>query len=264
MRLIAALPMYDWPEIAADTDRQWAQMRHRLMAAGIDAPAGLVRRNADMPAVNGGIRDVAGRLIAPDPASLPPEGLDLATLWRHPALLLGQTCWGPMECGLASHVRVTGRPDYSSFPGGRNTCYRSALVMRRSEAGAAAAPPLSAKAALPPLRRRMRFAFNDTESLSGYIGLRRDMTAAGLIACEAEFDSFWDECIATGSHRRSVRSIARGESDLAAIDCRSLELCRRFESDAMGELAIVGWTRLRPGPPFIAAAGLARALELAV
>ncbi|MEP4421807.1 MAG: phosphate ABC transporter substrate-binding protein, partial [Nitratireductor sp.] len=56
---IAALPMYDWPECRAETDAQWAAMAGRLRAAGVDAPAQLVRRNADMPAVPGGIRDAA-------------------------------------------------------------------------------------------------------------------------------------------------------------------------------------------------------------
>ncbi|KAI0165854.1 hypothetical protein GGR57DRAFT_497322 [Xylariaceae sp. FL1272] len=86
-KFIAALPMYDLPERRDVVDRQWAEVRNRLTAAGINAPQQLVRRNADMPAVpGGGIRDAGGNLIAPDPATLDPDGLDLHTLWRHPAI----------------------------------------------------------------------------------------------------------------------------------------------------------------------------------
>jgi ABC-type phosphate/phosphonate transport system substrate-binding protein len=93
---IAALPMYDWPEARAETDAEWRSLRARLSAAGIDAPEEIVRRNAELPAVPGGIHDDDGRMIAPDPATLPSDELDFPTLWKHPALLFAQTCWGPM------------------------------------------------------------------------------------------------------------------------------------------------------------------------
>lgn len=67
---------------------------HPFLAKGIDAPKGLTRRNGDMPAVPGGIRGKDGAIIAADPATLDPDALDLAVLWRHPALLISGTCWG--------------------------------------------------------------------------------------------------------------------------------------------------------------------------
>jgi ABC-type phosphate/phosphonate transport system substrate-binding protein len=115
---IAALPMYDWPESRADTDAEWAGLRARLITAGIDAPEKIVRRNRDLPTVPGGIRDGEGRVIAPDPATLPPDELDFPTLWKHPDLLFAQTCWGPMEEGLEKHVTVIGQPSYDGFEGG--------------------------------------------------------------------------------------------------------------------------------------------------
>ena len=122
---IAALPMYDWPELRAETDARWAALRDRLRERGIDAPDSLARRNADMPPVPGGIRDEAGHVIAPDPATLPPDELDLPTLWRHPSLLIGDTCWGPMETGLAAYVHVVGQTRYDSIEGGEGDSIRA-------------------------------------------------------------------------------------------------------------------------------------------
>ena len=102
------------PKCAAETDAQWARLRDAFRREGIDAPEKLVRRNADLPPVPGGIRDAAGALIAPDPGTLPPDELDFHELWLHPALLFAQTCWGPMELGLAEHVQVVGQPSYST------------------------------------------------------------------------------------------------------------------------------------------------------
>ena len=97
---IAALPMYDWPELRNETDALWANMRRRFLDHGIDAPENLVRRNGDLPPVPGGIRSADGTVIAADPATLDPDGFDLSVLWRHPDLLISNTCWGPMELGL--------------------------------------------------------------------------------------------------------------------------------------------------------------------
>src|SRR5262245_61543230 len=126
MSFIAALPMYEWPETRDATDRDWERLRAALRSAGIDAPETIVRRNADMPAVPGGIRNGDGRPLAPDPASLPPEELDFPTLWRHPDILLTQTCWGPMELGLADDVQFVGQPNYDGIEGGQGIMYSSA------------------------------------------------------------------------------------------------------------------------------------------
>ncbi len=147
----AALPMYDWPENRSEVDAEWAQLRVKLTGAGIDAPEKLVRRNAEMPAVPGGIRDASG-VIAPDPATLPPDELDFSTLWRHPKLLFAQTCWGPMELGLAKHVRVVGQPDYSAFEGGDGELYSSAIVMPRGFLDSRSTLPPSGLPAISPSR----------------------------------------------------------------------------------------------------------------
>lgn len=249
---IAALPMYDWPELRDEVDTQWARLRVGLRNAGIDAPETLVRRNADMPAVPGGIRDASGRAIAPDPATLPPDGLDLPTLWRHPRLLFGQTCWGPMETtGLAPLVRVIGQPSYDDVEGGRGELYSSAIVMRRSNiaAGDAVAAVGDAPSIALDVIRGKRLAFNSHDSMSGYVGISRDLALLG------ESMATFSEQFESGGHRASIVAIAEGRADVATIDCRSWQLARRFEP-AASDLVVVGWTAKRKGLPYIAATGI--------
>ena len=244
MTFIAALPMYDWLETRPETDAQWAHMRDALRHSGIDAPDDLVRRNAEMPAVPGGITD-ENDVIAPDPATLPPGELDVHVLWRHSALLLAQTCWGPMELGLAAHVRVIGQPDYSAFEGGQGGFYASAIVMRGGETRRQA-PPDGGEAILPlEAMRGARLAFNGPDSMSGIIALTRDLEAAG------EGLGLFADRIETGAHRASVVAIADGRADVCAVDCRTWDLVRRFEP-AAAMVEVVGWTARRKGLPYIA------------
>ncbi|MDW6020457.1 PhnD/SsuA/transferrin family substrate-binding protein [Mesorhizobium sp. BAC0120] len=151
MSFIAALPMYDWPETQAEIDMEWRRLRALLRRAGIDAPEMIVRRNADMPAVPGGIRDQGGAVIAPDPATLPPDELYRETLWRHPMLLLAQACWGPMELGLAEHVQVVGQPSYDGFEGGKGSLYSSAILMRAMKRDDVGRSPVAPPSVLPDI-----------------------------------------------------------------------------------------------------------------
>ncbi|MBX3580770.1 MAG: PhnD/SsuA/transferrin family substrate-binding protein [Rhizobiaceae bacterium] len=254
---IAALPMYDWPETREAVDAQWAKIRANLLAEGIEAPQHLVRRNADMPAVPGGILDRSGKVIAPDPATLPPDDLDLPTLWRHPKLLFGQTCWGPMMQELLFlDVAVLDQPDYSDVLGGAGTRYRSAIVMRRDQNRAGpdrtgdVAPPEDGTAFLPFDRLAgKRLAYNEPHSWSGVLGLQRDLGLAGQSAIVLA------DQLQTGGHRLSIRAVAEGLADFAAIDCRTWDLARRFEP-AADDLQVVGWTALQPGLPYISSKGL--------
>jgi len=248
---VAALPMYDWPERRADVDAEWATIRDRLRAAGIDAPERLARRNADLPPVPGGIRDRDGNPIAPDPGALPPDEFDLPTLWRHPRLLFSQTCWGPLETtGLAGLVRIVGQPDYSGVEGGEGELYSSAIVMRSSdptsgmpEGGGRSSS--DGRAMLPlDLLRGARLAFNDPHSMSGLLGLSRDLEAVG------ENLAIFSARVETGGHRYSIRALADGRADVATIDCRSWQLALLHEPAAR-TLRVVGWTARRKGLPFI-------------
>ncbi len=208
MRALATLPMYDWPEERARVDAFFA----RLRALVPELPAALTR---------------------------PQTAEALHALWRDPALLLGQTCWGPMGAGLAAHVHVLAQPSYDDVPGGRGIRYRSALVMRD---GTPCPVPVDDGPALPPGLATLRPAINAPDSLSGCLALIQDAAPPDLCT----------HALVTGSHRASVRAVAKGAADYAAIDCRSWALALRHEPAAR-TLTVTGWTALRPGLPFITA-----------
>lgn len=158
-------------------------------------------------------------------------------LWRAPDLVLAQTCWGPMRSGLAAHVHVLAQPLYNDVQGGRGTGYRSAIVMR---AGAFCAVPAHDGACLPQGLAHLRPALNAPDSMSGCLAIMTDMGAPDLV----------QRAYLTGSHRASIRAVAKGHADFAAIDCRSWSYALAFEP-AAATLTVTGWTALRPGLPFI-------------
>jgi hypothetical protein len=99
--MIAALPMYDMPQVRAETGRLWASIRNALREAGFDAPEGLNHKIED-----------------PWPH------------WRDPKLTLSQTCGLPYSAKLAGHVTLLGAPDYElrDTPPGH---YYSEIVVRK-------------------------------------------------------------------------------------------------------------------------------------
>ena len=80
---IAALPMYDLPELRAANDTLWQAVAAGLVDHGIEGvPLGLTR------------------------------GGPLLTLWRDPRLLLAQSCGYPLETSLRDAVKVVAIPRY--------------------------------------------------------------------------------------------------------------------------------------------------------
>ena len=94
--LVAALPMYDLPEIASANDALWLSIAASLRARGVEAPE---------------------RLDRGDPAAL----------WSSPRLLFGQTCGYPYMKSLRDAVVLIATPEYS-FPGCEGAWRRSFVV----------------------------------------------------------------------------------------------------------------------------------------
>jgi ABC-type phosphate/phosphonate transport system substrate-binding protein len=99
---IAALPMYDFPWIAAANDALWAAISARLAEAGVQAPISLTR------------------------------GSDLAAQWLDRSLIFGQTCGYPYMSSLRDKVTLIATPEYS-FPGCAGAWHRSFIIRRASD-----------------------------------------------------------------------------------------------------------------------------------
>jgi ABC-type phosphate/phosphonate transport system substrate-binding protein len=97
---IAALPMYDFPELADAHDALWGVLARRLTEAGIDGVPSVLTRT--------------------EPTR---------ELWRHPRLLLGQGCEYPLAKSFTGVIRVVATPRYA-VRGCEGARYRSAIVVR--------------------------------------------------------------------------------------------------------------------------------------
>lgn len=197
--LTAALPMYDWPEVRPATDRLWQALREALAARGFAPPAELDRNRDPM------------------------------ALWRHPNLLLAQSCGYPYSTTLRDHVCLVGTPAYAI--GCKPGQYCSIVVTREEDASAS----------LERLFSR-RFAFNSRDSQSGYRAPLRMIAAKGLSSPKSSVE--------TASHRDAIRAVAEGRADFAAIDAVSWELALRHEPSA-SKVAVIACTPETPGLPFI-------------
>ena len=176
--------------------------------------------------------DIAQRLSFPL-RWIAPADLDYATA----ELALSMSCWGPINAGLMPPVRILAQLDYTGVLGGQGAYYRSAIITRGQ--GRRLPPPASG-----PLIPRLtgRFAFNEIGSRSGLIALAEDM---GLTP-----QSLAQTGLQTGAHLGSLRAVASGRADFAAIDCMTLHILEKFEP-ACGQIDIIGWTAPRLGLPYI-------------
>jgi ABC-type phosphate/phosphonate transport system substrate-binding protein len=161
-----------------------------------------------------------------------PEG-DLRAHWLRPDLLLSQTCGLPYRSALHERVELVGTPDFGleGCPPGH---YRSVIVVRADDARPRLAEFDGA-----------RLAYNDALSQSGWAAPVAHAAAAGIRLRPGP---------RTGAHRLSMRAVARGGADLAAIDAVTWRLLRDRDPVAAG-LRVCDRTSPTPGLPCIAARG---------
>jgi ABC-type phosphate/phosphonate transport system substrate-binding protein len=202
---LACLPMYDPPELHRANDALWHAIAARLPLSGV--PDELTRSD------------------------------DLRALWRHPGLLLGQTCGYPLMTELGDAVQVVATPVYRA-PGCDGAYHRSAIVVRTADR----------VTDLAGVEGR-RCVINGWDSNSGMNLLR------AALAPIAAGRRFFTEIAVSGSHRESLRQVAAGAADVAAIDCVTLALLRRIEPETTAAIRVLAWTPASPSLPLITAAG---------
>lgn len=200
---IITLPMYDWPEVEAETNLFFQRLKQALSDAGFSAPSARTS-----------------------------EG-DLLDIWQSPNLLLGQTCGLPFCTSLKDKVQLVGTPvyDIDNAPG----FYSSVIVVRQ-------------KASFEKLAdlRGATFAYNALHSQSGYAALMHD-----VISSDTPFNPLQNSLM-SGSHRDSVKMVAEGKADYAAIDIASWNLALDHEPLSKN-LRILIQTNPTPALPFITA-----------
>jgi ABC-type phosphate/phosphonate transport system substrate-binding protein len=155
---------------------------------------------------------------------------DLAAMWYSPDLVFGQTCALPFAMDLNPHVRLIGSPAYDigCAPG----CYYSLLIVPKGRA--------------TELERfRGPVVINEFSSQSGFATLMLSLVAAGVDMNEVDVR-------ASGAHRASVKAVANGEAELAAIDAVSFTLAQRYLLEAAA-VEVIGCTRPTPGMALISA-----------
>ena len=199
---VAGLPMYDWPEVHNAVDVLWSSISARLGVAGIDAPASVWRPS------------------------------DIADLWDHPDLLVGETCGVQIFAEYRGRHEVLGVLDHA-VDGCRPGEYRSVVVVRIDD-------PADE---LHDLRGRT-VAINERRSYSGYGVL------LSTIAPLATDGRFFGGVVETGAHRSSIREVAEGRADVASIDAVSWRLALDHEP-AVDGLRILVWTEPAPAPPVV-------------
>jgi ABC-type phosphate/phosphonate transport system substrate-binding protein len=99
---LAALPMYDLPELEEANDRLWSAIAERLWAAGIDDAPARLRRD-----------------LAPE------------QVWAAPGLLLAQACGYPYMTSLRDRTELVATPRYEA-PGCEGPFHCSAIIVRKA------------------------------------------------------------------------------------------------------------------------------------
>ncbi len=171
-------------------------------------------------------------IAAPDALTRTGEAEDV---WRDPGLVLSQTCGFPYATRLKDAVQVVATPIYAA-DGCDGPLYSSVIVAHR-ESGVAGLADLAGR----------RFAFNARDSLSGFVAPIEALRQAGIAPTALQW-------IETGGHRASIRAVAEGQADAAAIDAVCWALATHYEREAVAQLKVIARTPLRPALPFITAA----------
>ncbi len=155
--------------------------------------------------------------------------------WRDPALLIGQTCGWPFVSALKDKVTPFARFDFGL--GGRPGDYHSVYITQGYR------DPRQLIADGSAL-----IAVNSFASQSGF----RALSELADTTVQLPASRF----LATGGHRNSIKAVAGGRAQLAAIDAQSWRLALAHEP-AAACVTVAGHSSNVPGLPLITAPAFA-------
>jgi ABC-type phosphate/phosphonate transport system substrate-binding protein len=204
MSALAHLAMYDLPEVRPAVENFWKGVARRLRDAGLP----------DVPLAR-------SRHLTPHES------------WRHPELLLSQSCGYPALHEFRGHIRIVATPLYDA-PGCEGTQHRSFIIV-------------SADSMLKEIAelRGARFALNSWDSNTG-MNLPRLSFAAF-----ATHGRFLGEIVETGSHAESLARVAGKRADAAAIDCVTHALLARHRPAVVAKTRVLAASAPSPSLPFV-------------
>ena len=216
MARLAALPMYDFPELIDAHNALWGFVADELRHAGVvEVPHAL------------------DRVMAYDQT------------WTNPNLLLGQSCGLPIVDQLDGLVAVVG--GFAVTDGSPDATYASKLVVHaESEVQSLADVDWS---------RGIRVAINGWDSLSGCVSFGAACAEAlqnGSIPPTAAFALVEP----TGGHVLSAAALVDRTLDLACMDGHTLALLQQHRPEAVAHLRVIGSGPTVPCLPLITALGV--------
>lgn len=161
------------------------------------------------------------------------RGSGVRDLWKSEDLVLSQTCGYPLINQLKEHVRVIAAPCYDA-PGCSGSNYCSLIIV----------PIKSGIQSLKDLKGGI-CAVNSRDSHSGCNILRY------MLAPIAQGETLFDSVKISGHHRESLMMLARGEADIAAIDCVTYALVTHYEPHIVEDLRVLCYSPPAPCLPYI-------------
>ncbi|MFD2207032.1 phosphate/phosphite/phosphonate ABC transporter substrate-binding protein [Kiloniella antarctica] len=162
-------------------------------------------------------------------------------VWLDDNLLLSQTCGLPFRTQLKDKVSLVGTPAYGLNCGAGS--YYSVIVVHQD----------ASAVDLDDLKNKT-FVYNEKGSQSGYAAL---LYTLGTLK---DAPQYFTSSVQSGSHRQSIRNVAEGRADFAAIDALSWELALRHEPSAQ-KLRIIANSEPTPTLPFISASRSRKELD---
>lgn len=191
--MVASLAMYPFEPLRPAIDSLWAAVRRHL---------------------GWGPSTLEWGVVAPE-------------VWRHPDLLMTQTCGWPVVTQFSDEVAVVGAFDYA-VPGAANGRYRSVLIGRDTST-------------IEELRARhgVVVAANGTDSLSGWVSLQHAWGGVPPLLLE------------TGAHIESVCAVADERAQLASIDAVTWALISSLDPQLVSHITVVGAGPLVPCLPLV-------------
>ena len=171
----------------------------------------------------------------PDVPDTLSRGPNVRDLWHEGGLLFSQTCGYPLIHDLKDQVTLLATPCYAA-EGCDGPNYCSTIVV----------PARSAASSLADLEGTS-CAINRRDSHSGYNVLRN------MVAPLARNGRFFNSVTETGNHPDSLRLVAAGGADVAAIDCVTYALMARHEPETATETRVLCRSLQAPGLPYVTA-----------